>query len=101
MRKGKYVLPILFFLGFAIFCVSGVTAGDSPKQVTLESLKINVNTASLEELSDLKRIGAKYAERIIQYREKHGPFKRIEDITMVPGIGPKTLEVNKDILTVK
>lgn len=66
-----------------------------------ETVKVNINNASLEELAQLKRVGPKYAERIIEYRDNHGAFKQVEDLTNVPGIGPKTVEVNKDILTVK
>ena len=63
--------------------------------------KININKASLEELMQLKRVGPKYAERIIEYREKIGLFKTPEDIVKVKGIGPKTFELNKDMITVK
>ena len=63
--------------------------------------KINLNTATLEELMTLDRIGSKYAQRIIDYRETNGPFEKIEDIMKVKGIGPKTFEANKDRLTVE
>jgi len=63
--------------------------------------KINLNTATLEELMTLDRIGPKYAQRIIDYRDTYGPFENIEDIMKVKGIGPKTLEANKDRLTVE
>jgi len=63
--------------------------------------KVNLNTATLEELMTLERIGPKYAQRIIDYREAHGPFEKIEDIMKVKGIGTKTFEANKDILTVE
>ena len=63
--------------------------------------KINLNTATLEELTKLKRIGPVYAQRIIDYREKHGPFERIEDLMKVKGIGQKTFDANKDIITVE
>jgi competence protein ComEA len=63
--------------------------------------KINLNTATLEELMTLERIGPKYAQRIIDYRETHGPFDKIEDLMKVKGIGPKTFEANKDRLTVE
>jgi len=65
-----------------------------------EAGKININKASVEELTQLKRIGTKYAERIVEYREKE-PFKSPEDIMKVPGIGPKVFELNKDRMVVK
>ena len=63
--------------------------------------KINLNTATLEELMTLERIGPKYAQRIIDYRDTCGPFEKIEDIMKVKGIGPKTFEANKDVITVE
>jgi len=64
-----------------------------------EAEKININKASAVELTQLKRIGPKLSERIVEYREKHGPFERPEDIIQVKGIGPKTFELNKDRIT--
>ncbi len=63
--------------------------------------KININKASLEELCKLDRIGKVYAERIIEYREKNGPFQKPEDIMKVRGIGQKTWEANKDRICVE
>jgi competence protein ComEA len=63
--------------------------------------KINLNKATVEELSQLKGIGMKYAERIVQYRDKNGPFKNVEDLLNVQGIGPRILEKNKDRIIVK
>ena len=63
--------------------------------------KINLNTATVEELMALERIGPKYAQRIIDYRETHGPFDKIEDLMKVKGIGPKTFDANKDLITVE
>jgi len=66
-----------------------------------EAAKVNINQASLEELTQLKGIGPEYAERIVQYREEHGAFQKAEDIMNVSGIGPKTFEEIKDRITVE
>jgi competence protein ComEA len=63
--------------------------------------KININTATQEQLMSLKGIGASYADRIIEYREKNGPFQTPEDLLKVKGIGDKTLETIKDNIVVK
>ena len=62
---------------------------------------ININTASAEELEQLHRVGPIYAVRIIEYREKNGPFEKPEDIMKVPGIGSKTFEINKERISVQ
>lgn len=61
---------------------------------------ININTASAAELDALPGIGPGYAERIVAYRESHGPFATIEEIQNVPGIGPATFARIKDMITV-
>lgn len=61
---------------------------------------ININTAPVEQLSELDRVGDKYAQRIVEYREKYGPFKAPEEIMNVKGIGKKTWEANKDRIVV-
>jgi len=62
--------------------------------------RININTASAVELTDLPGIGPVIAQRIIDYREEHGPFAAPEDIMGVSGIGEKTFEKLKDYITV-
>ena len=57
---------------------------------------VNVNTADAETISaELKGIGLTKARAIVEYREKYGPFKTIEDLTLVSGIGDRTIEVNR------
>jgi comEA protein len=62
--------------------------------------KININTASRGELTDLPGIGDTLAGRIIDYRAKNGPFQRIEDIKNVSGIGEKRYEAIEDRIKV-
>ncbi len=64
-----------------------------------EQVKININKATVEELSTLERIGPSYAQRIVDYRNENGPFQKPEDIMKVRGIGIKAFEANKDIIT--
>jgi competence protein ComEA len=61
---------------------------------------VNVNTADAKTIADaLSGIGQKKAEAIVKYRTEKGPFKTVDDLTHVSGIGKKTLEKNKtDIL---
>lgn len=62
---------------------------------------ININTATQDELDSLPHIGPAIAARIIDYRTKHGPFARIEDIKNVQGIGPSIFDAIKDLITVQ
>ena len=62
--------------------------------------KININTASLAELQTLPKIGPKIAQRIIDFREENGKFASITDLLKVKGIGEKTFEQLKDLITV-
>ena len=62
--------------------------------------KVNINTATLEELMTLDGIGQKYAERILAFREKNGPFQTPEDLLIIKGIGQKILEANIDRILV-
>lgn len=72
---------------------------DSNESTTKPSGKISLNSASLKELTGLTGIGEKKAEAIIEYRNKNGGFKSIEEITKVSGIGASTFEKIKDQLT--
>jgi competence protein ComEA len=66
-----------------------------------DSAKVNINTASAEELTQLKGVGPSHAVRIVEFREKNGPFKNPEGLIQVPGIGQKTFEKNKDTILIE
>ena len=66
-------------------------AGATSKEASKEG-KVNINTATVEELKTLKGVGEKKAEAIIEYRKKNGSFKTKEDLMKVRGIGKKLFE---------
>ena len=77
------------------------TSQEAASSVAPVSGKININTASKEELMTLDGIGEKKAGWIIEYRELHGSFQTIQDIMKVSGIGKKTFESLKDYICVE
>lgn len=59
---------------------------------------VNVNTASAAELSQLSNIGPAKAAAIVAHREANGPFRSLQDLTHVTGIGERTVEMNLDLI---
>ena len=84
-----------------IALVAMIIGGFSSVALAASDAKVNINTASVEELAQLDRVGTQYAQRIVAYREANGPFASPQDILNVKGIGPKTWEANKDRIIVK
>ena len=70
---------------------AAIPAGATSKEASKEG-KVNINTATVEELKTLKGVGEKKAEAIIEYRKKNGSFKTKEDLMKVRGIGKKLFE---------
>ena len=93
MNRTKHLIAILTALAL-VMVFAGLAVAES-------SDTININTATVEELVQLDRVGQKYAERIIAFRDQNGPFQAPEDIMQVAGIGQKTYEANKDRIVVK
>ena len=81
-RKGEVDLPV-----------------EPPAQRSSSDLKVNINTADATALESLPGIGPSLAQRILDYRQAHGPFARIEDIQEVSGIGPATFAKIQDLIT--
>ena len=71
------------------------------KETTGKSSTVNLNTATLEELTSLPGIGESTAQKIIDYRKQNGKFKAIEDLKNVSGIGESKFDNIKDKITVR
>ena len=103
------ILPDLLVFGDSLNVESlpKSTGKSSAKQSTGKAAKstmtnmVNLNKATLAELCTLMGIGEVKAKAIIAWREENGDFDSVDDITKVKGIGSKTLEKNRDRLTVK
>ena len=122
VSPGLYYLPEGSRVGDAINAAGGFAVTAQQEQVNLaaplkdgEQIKvpgvggtshinlgrININTATVEELATLPNIGPTAAQSIVDYRTANGPFKNIQDIMDVPGIGPSTYDSIKNLITVE
>jgi len=70
--------------------------------LNLSAGPVNINSANYKTLAEnIKGVGEKKAKAIVAYREKHGPFRRADDLINIKGIGPKLIEKNRNILLIK
>ena len=84
-----------------LFAVAGSGAlAQEPTHSATSGTTLNLNSATLPQLEALPGIGRSTAERIIEYRQKNGGFKRIEDLMNVRGIGEKSFLKLKPLITV-
>ncbi len=94
-QNKAWAVGILAALVLALFVPSGVWALSQGKDE-----KIDINSATAQELQELPRIGETVAQRIVEFRQKNGKFKKIEELMKVKGIGEKTFLQLKDRITV-
>ena len=93
-----------------IFCFSGCVKRArhvatyeyaNEQQTTTAAPKLNINTASANELETLPGIGKSLAERIVEHRDQFGPFRRPEHLIIVRGISDKRFRALRDLITVE
>ena len=89
-RKSITIILSLIVIGVLIF-PAFLMAGE----------KLNLNNADSDNLILLKGIGPSLAQRIVEYREKNGPFEKIEDVMKVKGISQKKFELIMDAIMVE
>lgn len=100
MKSSIISILKLAMVSLVLCAVTTVVAQDAPPaknaQATQAHAVVNINTANQSVLESLPRIGPAIAKRIIEFRERHGEFKKVEELLNVQGIGPKVFEKLKD-----
>ena len=87
--------------GVALAAGDNSHAKGEAREASQAEHKVNINEASQAELMKLEGVGAGAAKKIIAWREAHGPFKRLNDLEKVPGVGREVLEKNHGRIAVK
>lgn len=82
------------------FCLAGQQS-ETKKPAELPHAAIDINQASAEDFEKLPGIGPELARRIVAYRDKHGPFRRVEDLLVIRGIGPRKWKTIRPYLRVR
>src|SRR5262245_333452 len=97
MKISRFVATLLV-LGVAGLVIAGPVAADAAKTTpatrtakTAPATKINLNSASAEQLSTVPGLGPKLAERIVEHRQKEGAFRSVQELMNVKGVGEKNL----------
>jgi len=97
----KVTMAVITLMTVALMMAWAVQTMAEDSAMAGDMGKVNINTASHDELVTLEGVGDSYADRIIEYREKNGPFQSPEDLLKVKGIGEKTLDANQGLIVVK
>ena len=95
MSLKRFVAAVLA----AVFAL-GISAGVASAAAKAPTGKVNINTATAAQLTELPGVGEKLAARIVEFRQKQGPFKSTQELMNVKGIGEKNLQKLQQYLTV-
>ncbi|MCX8092960.1 MAG: helix-hairpin-helix domain-containing protein [Candidatus Goldbacteria bacterium] len=103
LTKEERTILLIIFIAFiiGIFTYFFTSYNKNIKKEIISDGKININTASVEELDKLPGIGIIIAKRIIEYREKNKKFKKIEEIKNIKGITSKKFEKIKNYIEIE
>ncbi len=97
MNKTKNILTLLVILAMAAVSLAAV---DQPSPAGAGKQLVNINSADTAQLAKLPQIGAKMAQRIMEYRKSIGGFKRVQDLLKVKGIGEKVFAKLQPLITI-
>ncbi len=85
----RFAAGLAGFLAMAVALNAAMTSADQRKSSKAPAAVLDINRASAEDFAKLPGIGPKLAQRIVTFREKHGPFHRVEDLMAIRGVGLK------------
>jgi competence protein ComEA len=96
MRRRKGALASLALVAMALAVVVGpalaIEQDDAETAKNAPSRQIDINKATAVELTEIPGVGTVIAERIVDFRDKQGPFRRVEDLLKIRGIGEKSFQ---------
>lgn len=100
-NRGANVIGLFVLLSAVVAWSAGLnSAATATDTKPVENVPVDINTASAEELVAIPGVGEATARRIIDWRDEHGPFRRVEDLMKIQGIGEKSLEKMRPHVTV-
>ena len=100
----RILIAAIFGIAVSAAAASAQNKATTPKAAATATATatapVNLNTATAEQLATIPGVGQKMAERIIDYRQKNGGFKKVEDLMNVSGVGEKSFLKMKPLITV-
>lgn len=100
MKKFFGIVLMFLTLSFSV-PVAMATAAEPARVAAAEMAKVNINAATVKELQSLPGIGKVTAERIVAHRTEKGKFGSVADLLKVKGVGEKSLEKIRDMISVE
>jgi competence protein ComEA len=96
----RIMMAAIAAIALSATALSAQSKTPAPKTTATAAAPVNLNTATAEQLATIPGVGQKMAERIIDYRQKNGGFKKVEDLMNVSGVGEKSFLKMKPLITV-
>ena len=103
-RVRRSIVASLVALGSLAPCATLAAPPSHPRATTTsapDATPVNINTADVKELMKLEGVSHKVAEKIVEYRAAHGPFKKPEELRKVEGVGNGLWEKNRTRIVIK